>query len=178
MPDSPTQWTSGPGPDENSMTKHEEGFSLIDAAIGTVIFGLVAVALLTGLRGALATGIQANVRVTAESIANGQMEAIKAGAYVVAPDGGEGYYTIPLDLPAGYRFATVNASGDNVTDAIYGIPWDFRNDIPWSEREVAPGDPLDPGIQKVTIVVESRNQVHSSGEYVPVFKLVDFKVNR
>lgn len=160
------------------MTRHEEGFSLIDAAIGTVIFGLVAVALLTGLRGALATGIQANVRVTAESLANGQMETIKAGAY--DPDGVEGNYTltIPLDLPAGYRFATVNAAGDNVTDAIYGIPWDFRSDIPWSEREVVPGDPLDPGIQKVTIVVESRNQIHSSGDYVPVFKLVDFKVNR
>jgi len=125
---------------------------------------------MAGVGTAIITTHQADVRTTAESLADGQMEAIKSGPYETAT-GGIGDYTstIPTTTPAGYMFSTLGGSTND--GHIYGIPWDVTSDSAWSGTG-------DPGIQKVTIIVKSSAESGSQGVYKTIFTLTDFKVNR
>ncbi len=154
--------------------REQEGFSLIEAVIGMLVLAIVALALLMALNTAIRARNQANVRTTAESLAYSQVEKIKAGPYEPA-QGTSGNYTATITgISASYRLSTLDADGALVENAIYGIPWDVSSDQKWTQTM-----PADPGIQKVTVIVESNNQLVSpDGRYREIFRLIDFKVNR
>jgi Tfp pilus assembly protein PilV len=166
--------------DNEHMRKHgfmksQRGFSLIDVALGILVLAILSVAFLMAVRTATKANNQANVRTTATSLADGLMEAIKIGPYSVA-EGVTGNYTVSTSLitvPGGYRFATLDNSNTITAGRVYGMSWDVASDARWAKTT-----PADPGIQKVTIIVESNNSQYSGGSYKEVFRLVDFKVNR
>lgn len=152
---------------------NEKGFSLVEVIISIALLSLVAVALLVALQTAITVTHLANVRTEAVSLADSQIEAIKAGPYFVSQNGTANYVSmIPL-IPSGFRFSTVDGNSNTVNCTIYGIPWDIINNVRWTNTT-----PSDPGIQKVTLIVESDRLTNSRGVYREVFRLVDFKVNR
>jgi prepilin-type N-terminal cleavage/methylation domain-containing protein len=153
----------------------QKGFSLIEVTISMLVLGLLAVSFLQALSTANRTRNQANVRTTAVSLADGQMEKIKAGQYNPATGGTANYTATIAGVPNGYRFATLGVSGNPppIDDQILGFPWDVGTNQPWSSNVTA-----DPGIQKITIIVQSSLQPGGGGVYKDIYELVDFKVNR
>jgi type II secretory pathway pseudopilin PulG len=157
----------------NKTNNAERGFSLVEVTIGILILALLGVTFMEALSTAVTARNTADVRTTAESLATGQFEKIKSGAYSVATAGSANYTSTIPTLPDGYRFATVDTDNNTVIDNIFGIPWNLDSDIMWTESS-----PADPGIQKITIIVQSRTEISSKGVYKEVFRLTDFKVNR
>ena len=159
----------------NGCMKSARGFSLIDVTIGILVLAILSVAFLMAVSTATRTNNQANVRTTATSLADGLMEAIKSGPSSVA-QGVTGNYTASISaisVPPSFRFATLDSGNSTITDRVFGMAWDVASDALWAKTT-----PADPGIQKVTIIVESNDSLYSSGGYREVFRLVDFKVNR
>jgi prepilin-type N-terminal cleavage/methylation domain-containing protein len=163
----------------NSTTQYlktaeiERGFSLLEVLVSAALLAMVGVTFPAALDMGIRASNQIDVRTTAQSLAGGQMETIKAGAYAVA-QGGTGNYTSMLSaIPAGFRFDTMDSNNNIVTDSVYGIPWDVAGNAQWTKTK-----PSDPGIQKVTIIVNSKNELSSGGVYKEIFRLTDFKVNR
>ena len=169
--------------------KGERGFSLIEVTLGMLVMLVLTVAFFRALDTAILARHQANVRTTATSLADGQIERIKAGPYSVAHDGIGSYLFELSSIPSGFQLATLadpydedSAAVVTYTDpdtgieygVIYGIPWDIDNDAPWTQAT-----PIeDPGIQRIAVVVESNNFPKSGGTFREVFRLADFVVNR
>jgi len=153
--------------------RSEKGFSLIEVAIGIAVLSILAVTFLLAVQNSAAISHQANVRTTAEKLAVSQMETIKSGSYIIAQDYQADYTSTMTALPTGFRIKTLDKYSNSVADYIYGVPWDITNSVLWSETA-----PLDPGIQKITIIVESNSEFNSDGVYTEIFRLTDFKVNR
>jgi prepilin-type N-terminal cleavage/methylation domain-containing protein len=156
------------------QTETERGFSLVEVTIGILILAILGVTFMQAVSTAIMTRNKADVRTTAQSLAESQIEQIKSGPYFVtqSTEGNMGNYTDTIStLPHGYRFATLDTSNNIVTDHIYGLPWDVTTDTLWVTTS-------DPGIQKLTIIVQSSVDVTSKGVYKEIFRLIDFKVNR
>jgi prepilin-type N-terminal cleavage/methylation domain-containing protein len=156
-----------------NRTETERGFSLVEVTIGILILAILGVAFMQAVSTAIMTRNKADVRTTAQSLAESQIEQIKSGPYFVVQDSIGDYTDTISTLPHGYRFATLDKSGNIVTDHIYGLPWDVTTDTLWLEENTS-----DPGIQKITIIVQSSIDVTSKGVYKEIFRLIDFKVNR
>jgi prepilin-type N-terminal cleavage/methylation domain-containing protein len=153
--------------------RSEKGFSFIEVMIGIAILGILSSAFMMAIMNGTMVSHQANVRTTAEKLAVSQMETIKSGSYLIAQAGQADYTAAVASPPTGYRIDTLDNASNPVTGHIYGIPWDIANNAKWTGTQ-----PLDPGIQKVTIVVQSNAELNSHGVYKEIFTLTDFKVNR
>jgi prepilin-type N-terminal cleavage/methylation domain-containing protein len=153
--------------------RSEKGFSFIEVMIGMAVLGILAIAFQLAIQNGVIASNQANVRTTAEKLAVSQMEAIKSGPYQIASGGLADYTSVVPAPPSGYRIKTLDNSSAVVADYIYGIPVNLAGDGQWTVSVSG-----DPGIQKVTIIVESNADLHSHGEYKEIFRLTDFKVNR
>jgi prepilin-type N-terminal cleavage/methylation domain-containing protein len=153
--------------------RSEKGFSFIEVMIGIAILGILSSAFLMAIMNGTMVSHQANVRATAEKLAVSQMETIKSGPYFIAQSGQADYTSAVPAPPSGYRIDTLDSTSTPVTGHILGIPWDFVNNTKWTGTK-----PLDPGIQKITIVIQSNAELNSHGVYKEIFRLTDFKVNR
>jgi prepilin-type N-terminal cleavage/methylation domain-containing protein len=153
--------------------RSQKAFSMLETVIGIAVLGILAVALAMGTQTGIMASHMANVRTTAEKLAVSQMETIKSGPYVVAQSGEADYTSTIPALPAGYRLITLDSSSTPVADQIIGLPWDVGTNSLWTASS-----PVDPGIQKITIIVESNAELNSQGVYREIFRLTDFKVNR
>jgi len=153
--------------------RSEKGYAFIEIMIGIAILGILAAAFMMAIMNGTIVSQQANVRTTAQKLAASQMESIKSGRYLLAQDGQADYTSEVPAPPDGYRIDTLDKSSVAVAAHIYGIPWDVSTNDIWEGTK-----PLDPGIQKVTIVVWSSADLHSHGAYKEIFRLTDFKVNR
>lgn len=148
----------------------ESGSTLVEMLVAIFILSVVGGAALLALTGASDARMMSDVRTTAVSLADTNMENIKGDAtpYKNAT-GSFADYTNALTFPAGlsqgangYRVFTLDNTGNPVSDCVYGIPWNI------STKQAVTG--ADPGIQKVTIIVEYNGN--------NIFQLSDFKVNR
>ena len=151
------------------MIKNERGFTLIEVLIGVALFGVIAVAFLSGLATASKAIFVADEHATAESLARSQMEYVKNQPYDPAavydpgppPTGGEVTYNKITGIPGDYTIWSENRAGGTVEDIIYGVPWDSQNNIP---------EATDAGLQRIKLVIK-----HHGKE---VLTLEDYKVNR
>lgn len=154
----------------NSMS----GFTLIEVLISVAILAIVGVAVLTALTGATKARFQTDVRTTAVSLADTTMETIKGASttYIFAntslvPDGA--LYTLPagVTIPNNFSVYSLKNSGtQGAINNIYGLPWDLNTNALISSGT----NPADPGIQKVTIIIQFNGK--------EIYRLIDFKVNR
>jgi prepilin-type N-terminal cleavage/methylation domain-containing protein len=154
----------------NSMN----GFTLVEVLIAVAILAVVGVGSLTALTTATKTRAQANVRTTAVTVAETTMETIKNQSlpYKFAPNSltGADYTDAWLDIkgnyPANFLLFTLDNAGTQVADKVYGLPWDLNNNrIIYGET-----NPADPGIQKVTVIIQFNGK--------EIYRLADFKVRR
>ena len=147
------------------LVKSEKGFVLLESLIALVLLGLVAAAVFPALGTAVKVTDQADVRTIAVSLAYGQMEAIKATTYTPAvssgSDGVVASYT--FTQPSDSRFVIWSLNNGtpqtNITNRIYGIPWNLNNNPPCASN-------TDADIQQVTLIINFNGNT--------VFKLVDF----
>ncbi len=153
--------------------RSEKGFSFIEVMIGIAILGILSSAFMMAIMNGTMVSHQANVRATAEKLAISQMETIKSGPYLIAQAGKSDYTSEVPEPPSGYRIDTLDNTSSPIAGHIYGIPWNVENNAQWTGTK-----PLDPGIQKVTIIVQSNAELNSHGVYKEIFRLTDFKVNR
>jgi Tfp pilus assembly protein PilV len=146
----------------------ERGFSLVDVVMGMLVLSIVGIGLLYALRTAIMGANEVNVRATGRSLATAQMERIQAVTYSAAPPNGVADYTPVAPIPAGFALYTLDR-GNNVVPGIYGIPWSVSNNLTLTS---------DSNIQKVTVIVQSKQEINSQGAYKEILRVTDFKVNR
>ncbi len=91
----------------NKCLKNQEGFSLVETAIGLTIIGLIGVAILMSLAATARSNVANSNLTQAESLARTQIEYIQSQPY----SSGSSYQVI--DTPAGYSFATPMVSTVN-----------------------------------------------------------------
>jgi prepilin-type N-terminal cleavage/methylation domain-containing protein len=152
------------------------GFTLIEVLVAVAIISIVAVGALTALTAATKARFQADVRTTAVTIAETTIEAIKnqTFTYKFAPGilTGADYSTVLLDLPPippNFRIYTLSNENHGTTlvaDKMYGLPWDLATNTLIYDGN----NPADPGIQKVTVIVQYDGK--------EIYRLADFKVLR
>jgi type II secretory pathway pseudopilin PulG len=143
--------------------KKENGFVLIEAIIALFLLGIVAIVFLLAIATANKAVIQSDIRTTAESLAYGQMEAIKDESYKIAANTGSNgvvasyVFTQPKDI--NYVVCTLsNTQLQNIIEnEIYGIPWNINTNS---------ASNTDTGVQQVTIIIQYNNET--------IFTLVDF----
>lgn len=153
--------------------RSEKGFAFIEVMIGIAVLGILSSAFMMAIINGTMVSHMANVRTTAQKLAVSQMETIKSGPYYIAQAGQSDYTSAVPAPPAGYRIDTLDNTSNPVTGHIYGIPWDVDSNSKWTGTK-----PLDPGIQNITIIVQSNAELNSHGVYKEIFRLTDFKVNR
>jgi prepilin-type N-terminal cleavage/methylation domain-containing protein len=145
--------------------REQRGFTLLETLIAVMIMSIVAAAAFGAIGVATKARLEADVRTTARSIGVSQMEAVQAGSYKNAPSAGVSDYGLPV-LPAGYSLFSLGRDGVTLlADKIYGVPWDITTNTVY----IIPS-PVDPGIQKITLIVEFNGN--------EIIRLTDFKVNR
>jgi prepilin-type N-terminal cleavage/methylation domain-containing protein len=153
------------------ILKGGKGYSLVEVLVALAILSIIGIMVPKVLQIVTVARVEINVRTTAENLATSQMEKIKASSYIAAQNGIADYSSTIQGVPSGYRFYTLDANNNIVSGKIYGLPWDISNNVLW------PGTPqADPGVQKVTIIVESNAELNSQGVYKEIFQLTDFKV--
>jgi prepilin-type N-terminal cleavage/methylation domain-containing protein len=147
-----------------SFWRRARGYSLVEVLVGLAIMSIF----VTGLLAALDTGTKATAQseLINRALTEGrsQMEAINALSYVAAPTGGVADYSFVVPSN-NLQVSTLNRSNNQISGHIYGIPWDTSADAVY-----AGSSPVDPGIQKVTIIIQSNGK--------EIYRLVDFKMNR
>ena len=147
------------------LIKSEKGFILVEALIAIVLLGFVAIAFFPALGTAVEVAAQADARTKAVSMAYGQMEAITAATYTPAvnsgSDGVVASYTFTPPSDSSFTIWTLNngTPQTNITNKIYGIPWNLNNNPPCASN-------TDADIQQVTLIINFNGNT--------VFKLVDF----
>jgi prepilin-type N-terminal cleavage/methylation domain-containing protein len=144
--------------------KNQCGFSFIEVLVALAIIGLTGMVFLVALQTATKVTGESNVRTTAKNLAVSQMDTIKAAVYIPAPSGIVANYSFSSP-PAGFQVYTLDRNNSQVSNTIYGIPWDITSNAVYTNA-----NPADPGIQKMTIIIKHKNK--------EVFRLIDFKVDR
>jgi prepilin-type N-terminal cleavage/methylation domain-containing protein len=143
-----------------------DGFTLVETLVGTAVMAIVALGGLMGLSSGTQAVLQSDIRTTAVSLANSQMEAVKTASYVYSPTGGVAdYSSILVGIPAGYQIDTLDRSSTEQPNSVYGIPWDINSNNVYSGS-----NPIDPGLQKVTVIIRFHNQ--------EIFRLIDLRINQ
>jgi prepilin-type N-terminal cleavage/methylation domain-containing protein len=143
-----------------------DGFTLVETLVGTTIMAIVALGGPMGLSSGTQAVLQSDKRTTAVSLANSQMEAVKTASYFYSPTGGASDYSgIMVGIPAGYQIHTLDRSNTEQPNTVYGIPWDVNSNDVYSGS-----NPIDPGLQKVTVIIRFQNQ--------EIFRLIDLKINQ
>jgi prepilin-type N-terminal cleavage/methylation domain-containing protein len=156
----------------NKIIKSEKGFTLIEILIAMVILSLVGVVLLLSLQTVTRVRVQVATRTTAEGLATSQMETIKAAVFIKS-EGGIAVYPLgqpEIDaMPSGFRYKTANSDNSvaPVENIIYGIPWNITTDN---------SSVTDTDIQKITVIVESNNELTNPAGWKQIYKLIGFKV--
>ena len=142
----------------------QKGFSLIEVIISIAFISIVFVGFVMSLGSVGKAVLHSDTRTKARGFVTSEMENVKSSSYVYAPGNGVASYTFP-SLPAGFQFATLDRNGLQVNGQIYGIPWDVATNAPYIGS-----DPIDPGLQKVTIIVTYKNS--------ELVREVSFRANR
>ncbi len=86
----------------------EQGFTFIETLIGVVVFGLIGLAVLTGLTITARSNIISNEHTTAESLARTQMEYVQKQPYDSVHDPPE--YGVISYIPTSYSILTPMAT--------------------------------------------------------------------
>jgi prepilin-type N-terminal cleavage/methylation domain-containing protein len=133
--------------------------SLLEVAIAIGVIGIIAVAFGYALQTGLKGSHQANIRTSAKALANSNMDQVKATGYTFAPGGGVEDYANVMTTAPNLQVWTLDRNNGLVQNHIYGVPWDLSSN--------GPSSAVDPGIQKITIIIQSDNK--------QIFQLVDFK---
>ena len=131
-----------------STHHHESGMMLIEALVALAVLGLTSVVFLDGLAITAKSDFISNERSQAGSLANSQMEFIKAHSYINWVPGHEVYDLITA--PTNYNIQVTTVPIDHYT-----------------------GQPLpsgDNGTQQITVVVTHQSK--------SVITITDYKVNR
>jgi hypothetical protein len=152
--------------------RSERGSGLIEILIAIAIIAIMSIAGMVGLTSSSKATLDANIRTTARSIAVSQMNTVMTFDYVKAPSGGYAEYSHTIDPsdispPSNYSISSLDRNNNKTAkNTIYGIPWDLTNHGVYAEES----DPIDSGIQKITIIVSYENK--------EILRLVDLKVDR
>jgi prepilin-type N-terminal cleavage/methylation domain-containing protein len=147
-----------------NMINRRHGFGLIEVLVGIALISLVGTAGLSALSSISRINQQSSSRTMARSIAVSQMDAVSAASYIYAPAGGLADYSfVPPD--SNYSISSLDRSDSQVDSKIYGVPWDVASSSVYNGS-----NPIDPGIQKITIIVAYKNK--------EILRVVNFKVNR
>jgi Tfp pilus assembly protein PilV len=140
------------------------GFGLIEILVGVAFISVVGLAGFSALNAVNQVTLQANSNTLARSIAVSQMNAVLAANYIDAPAGGVADYSF-VTPEFNYSICTLDRCDNQVSLKIYGVPWDVASSSVYSGT-----NPIDPGIQKITIIVSYKNN--------EILRVVDFKVSR
>ena len=148
------------------QVKKKNGFTLIEVLVSVFILALVGTIGILALTAAINSRMQSDVRTTAVSLADKIMETAKGDSTSYQSNSNPADYSsaIPAGFNAnypGYQVYTLDNSGSQAADKVYGLPWNLTSNLP---------DTVDSGIQKVTIIIKYNNQ--------ETFRLADFKVDR
>jgi prepilin-type N-terminal cleavage/methylation domain-containing protein len=148
------------------LNKRQSGFGLVEVLAGLVLLSVIGVAGFSALTTTSKVTEQSNQRVTARSITVSQMDSVLAADYIYSATNSVAEYSF-TQPQSGYSVSTLDRSGNRVNDKIYGIPWNLSSSSVYSP---GPSDPIDPCLQKITIIISYQNN--------EIFRLVDFKTNR
>ncbi|MDD5701457.1 MAG: type II secretion system protein [Dehalococcoidales bacterium] len=134
------------------------GYTLVEVLIAVAILAAIGVAVLTALTTATKARAQADVRTTAVTMAVTTIEAVKNQTldYDWSPNSltGGDYTTtwdsIKANFPANFLLFTLDNTGTLVADKVYGLPWNLDDNV----LVYGGTNPADPGIQKVTVIIQ------------------------
>ncbi|GEM_PF-1089296 len=174
----------GPSQGSNRPTKRfwrgQHGFTLVEVLVAVFMLAVVGTIGLLALAAATQSRVQSDMRTTAVSLANSIMETVKGNAteYQIVGDTDADkmaeYSSVltSISIPDGYQIYSDNKTGGAEAGKIYGLPWNIKPTPTSSYNKPVYNqtNPTDPGIQKVTVIVQYNNE--------EIFRLADFKVDR
>jgi hypothetical protein len=147
---------------------------MVEVLVAIFVMAVVGATALLALTGATNARMQSNTRTTAVSLADSGIETIKGitTPYQIAQDVNGNplpfvdYTSYLPEIPSGYQICTLNNAGNRVSDKVYGVPWN----ITLNQAAYSTANPVDPGIQKVTLIVLFNGK--------EIYRLADFKGHR
>ena len=151
----------------------QKGFTLVEVLVALAIFSIVALLIFAALSVGTRAVLQSDLRTNARSLAVSRIEAVMAASYANAPAGSVTDYAFD-PIPSGFDIYTLDRDGSTwVKDHVFGVPWDLS-----ASAAYLPGELIDPGIQKISVIITLKDHDPTEDEKWILIRLDDFKVNR